>query len=177
MCVLLSLSLSLYPSLSISALFVFYQTVYSVLAHTLPHALFFYNMQPRGVVIGLPNFTTKDITGVCEACQFGKQHRHPFPKEWNVSKGILDVVHSHVWGPTQTTTFSGCHYYVTFIDDFSRNTWIYPMKQNNEVSGHFEKLKAEVKKALSRHVHCLQSGGGKEYFSNEFTACPQKEGI
>ena len=38
-------------------------------------------MNSKGVVIGLPTFKEKVIEGMCEACQFGKQHRHPFPKE------------------------------------------------------------------------------------------------
>ena len=59
-------------------------------------------MQSKGVVIGLPTFKEKEIEGVCKACQFGKQHRHPFPKERNVSKGLLDVIHFDVWGPAQT---------------------------------------------------------------------------
>ena len=64
-------------------------------------------MKSTGVVIELPTFKEKEIEGVCEACQFRKQHRHPFPKERNVSKGLLDVVHSDVWGPAQTATFGG----------------------------------------------------------------------
>ena len=64
-------------------------------------------MQSKRVFIGHPAFKEKEIEGVCEACQFGKQHRHPFPKE-RVSKGLLDVVHSGVWGPAQTATFGGC---------------------------------------------------------------------
>ena len=67
-------------------------------------------MQSKGVVIGLLTFTEKESAGACEACQFDKQHRQPFPKERNVSKGILDVIHSDVWGPAQTTTFGGCRY-------------------------------------------------------------------
>ena len=74
-------------------------------------------MQSKGIVIELLTFTEKEIAGVCEACQFGKQHGQPFPKERNVSKGILDVIHSN-----------GCRYYLTFIDDLSRHTWIYPMR-------------------------------------------------
>ena len=56
-------------------------------------------MRSKGVVIGLLTFKEKEIEGVCEACQFGKQHRNPFLKDQNVSKGLLDVVHSDVWGP------------------------------------------------------------------------------
>ena len=46
-------------------------------------------MQSKGVVVGLPTFKEKGIEGVCEACQFGKQHWHSFLKERNVSKGLL----------------------------------------------------------------------------------------
>ena len=53
-------------------------------------------MQLKGVVIRLPTFKDKKIEGVCEACQFGKQHRYPFPKERNLSNGLLDIVHSDV---------------------------------------------------------------------------------
>ena len=57
-------------------------------------------LQSKGVVIGLPTFKEKlDIEGVCEADQFKKQHPHPFPKERNVSKGVLDVIQFDVWGP------------------------------------------------------------------------------
>ena len=53
-------------------------------------------MQLKEVIIGLPTFKDNEIEGVCEAFQFGKQHQHPFLKERNVSKGLLDVIHSDV---------------------------------------------------------------------------------
>ena len=72
-------------------------------------------MKSKGVVIVLPTFKEKEIEGVCKACQFGKQHRHPFPKERNVRKCLIDVVHSDVWGPAQTAIFSECRYYVVRV--------------------------------------------------------------
>ena len=41
-------------------------------------------MQSKRVVIKHLTFKEKDIEGICEACQFGKKHRHLFPKERNV---------------------------------------------------------------------------------------------
>ena len=38
------------------------------------------------------DFTEKEIASVCEAYQFGKQHRQPLPKERNMSNGLLNVV-------------------------------------------------------------------------------------
>ena len=134
-------------------------------------------MQSKGVVIGLPAFESKRVDRVCEACQLGKQHRLPFPKESSASKGLLDVIHSDVWGPAQTPTLGGCRYYVTFIDDHSRYAWIYPMKKKSEVLSHFQRLKSQVEKETGRHIRCLRSDGGKEYFSDEFTSYLQGEGI
>ena len=74
-------------------------------------------------------------------------------------------------------TFGSCRYYVTFIDDFSMHTWIYPMRQKREVFSHFQRFKNEVEKATGHHSWCLWSDGGKEYFSNEFMANLRKEGI
>ena len=94
-----------------------------------------------------------------------------------MSKGIVDVVHSGVWGPDQITTLGGCRKYVMFIEDFSRPTWIYLMRQKSEVFGHIQRFKAEVEKTTSRHVLFVRSDGGKEYFSNDFTAYLRMEGI
>ena len=69
-----------------------------------------------------------------------------------MSKWILDVVHSCVWGQAQVSTLSRCRYYVTFIDDFSRHTWIYSMRQKSEVFGHFQKFKAEAKNVIGFRV-------------------------
>ena len=134
-------------------------------------------MQSKGVVIRLPTFTEKEITCVCEACQFGKQDWQPFPKERNMSKWILDVIHSDVWWPAQTATFGGYRYYMTFIDDFSRHTKIFPTRQKSEVFSRFQKFKYEVKKTTDRHIRCLPSDGGKEYFSDAFTTYLQQEGV
>ena len=48
------------------------------------------------------------------------------------------------------------------------HTWIFPTKKKSEVFSHFQKLKIQVEKETGRHIQCLRSDGGKEYFSDEF---------
>jgi len=43
-----------------------------------------------------------------------------FPRSDTISKGVLDLVHSHICGPMSTKSLRGYNYFVTFIDDFSR---------------------------------------------------------
>ena len=82
------------------------------------------SMQTKNIVAGLPKFRVEGMQKVCEACQMGKQARHAFPKNAKVSRRPLEVIHSDVW-TTKAASIGGCHYYVTFIDDYTRKVWIY----------------------------------------------------
>jgi hypothetical protein len=59
-------------------------------------------------------------------------------------RGILDLVHLDVCGPMSSTSLTGNIYYISFIDDSSRKTWIYFMKTKDEVFSRFQEFKALV---------------------------------
>ena len=71
-------------------------------------------------MVGLPKLKDCEMSKICEGCQYGKQNRMPFPHEGHISKKLLDLVHTDVWGPTKNTSIGGCRFYVKFIDDCSR---------------------------------------------------------
>ena len=58
--------------------------------------------------------------GKLEHCVLGKQRRVKFDTVIHNIKGILDRVHSDVWGPTKTPSIGSQQYFVTFVDDVSR---------------------------------------------------------
>ena len=133
-------------------------------------------MQAQNIVGGLPKFKVAKMHKVCEACQFGKQARKPFPRHVQESKKPLELIHSDVW-TTKAASIGGCHYFVTFIDDYSRKVWVYFMKKKSEVFGHFKAFKAMVEKEIGLQIKCLRSDGGGEYLSNEFARFLQEHGI
>ena len=53
-------------------------------------------------------------------------------------------------GPMIATSLSGYVYYVLFIDDYSRKTWIYFLKGKNEVFSKFKEFKALVENLSER---------------------------
>jgi hypothetical protein len=64
--------------------------------------------------------------------------KKPFPSSDIKSKGALDIIHSNICGPISSTSLSEYVYYVSFIDDFSRKTWIYVLKAKSEVFNKFK---------------------------------------
>ena len=77
--------------------------------------------------------------GICKGCAKGKNTKKIFPSSESKAKGILEIIHYDVCGPMSSNSLSGYVYYVYFIDEFSRKTWIYFLKNKDEV---FSKFKA-----------------------------------
>ena len=75
----------------------------------------------------------------CEHCIKGKKTMVKFGPVIHNTEGILDYIHLDVWGPFKNSSLGGHHYYVTFVDDFSRRVWVYTMKTKDEVLGIFLK--------------------------------------
>jgi hypothetical protein len=90
----------------------------------------------REIVTGLPKFSIEKH-GVCRGCTLGKHAKAAFPSSKHRSKEILDLVHSDVCGPMSVESITRSMYYVSFIDDFSRKTWIYFLKTKDEVFSRF----------------------------------------
>ncbi len=135
-------------------------------------------MEKKNLVGGLPKFGTEEVMSkVCEACQLGKQVKHPFPAQTtHVSSKPLEIIHSDVW-TTKTKSIGGCKYYMSFIDDHTRKVWVYFMKHKGEVFQHFLNFKAMVQKEKGVNIKCLRSDGRGEYFSNEFNEYLKEHGI
>jgi histone deacetylase 1/2 len=99
----------------------------------------------------------------CEACQFGKLHLLPFKSSSSHAKEPLDLIHTDVWGPAPILSQSNFKYYVHFIDDFSRFTWIFPLKQKSETVHAFNQFKNLVEKQFNKKIKVIQCDGGGEY--------------
>jgi hypothetical protein len=78
----------------------------------------------------------------CKGCAMGKYTKTTFPNSDSRTCGILDLIHSNVCGSMSSVSLSGYKYYVTFIDDHSRKTWIYFMRTKDEVLSRFQEFKA-----------------------------------
>ena len=65
---------------------------------------------------------------ICSCCQLAKSHRLPFQHNEKRASHVLDLIHCDLWGPSPVPSNLGYKYYVIFVDDHSRFTWLYPLK-------------------------------------------------
>ncbi|KAI3668905.1 hypothetical protein L6452_40122 [Arctium lappa] len=113
----------------------------------------------------------------CSECVSGKQTRVSFGAGKHNTNGILDYVHTDVWGPSSTHSLSGSKYYVTFIDDFSHKLWVYVIKLKSDVFEIFKTWLALVEVETGRKLKVLRSDNGGEYTSGNFKDFCSRRGI
>ena len=96
----------------------------------------------------------------CRGCEHGKDVKQSVSRSTTRYKGILDLIHFDVCGSMSSPSSSGYLYYVLFIDDFSRNSWIYFLKAKSETFSKFQEFKALIENHTGRHNHVLKSDNG-----------------
>ncbi|GJR91241.1 retrovirus-related pol polyprotein from transposon TNT 1-94 [Tanacetum coccineum] len=119
---------------------------------------------------------TKVSLPFCEYCVISKQHRLKFKTSNSRSVYVLELVHSDVWqAPVQS--LGGAKYFVSFIDDYSRRCWVYPIKKKSDVFEVFKVYKARVELDSGKKIKCLRTDNGGEYTGDEFDTFCRQEGI
>ena len=109
---------------------------------------------------------TNDHEGVCQGCVEGKHTRGPFLSSVIKTSDVLQLIHYDLSGMLPMTSLGGCSYYMTFIDDFSRKTWIYFLKKKDEAFMWFRTFKALVEKLTGKKIKILRTDNGTEYDKN-----------
>ena len=113
----------------------------------------------------------------CESCQFSKHHRLSSCPRVNKRVGApFELVHSNVWGPCPIVSPTGFRYFVRFVDDYSRTTWLYLMKNISELFSHFRAFCAEIKTQFHSSAQNMRSDNVKESISEQFQSFMHQNG-
>ena len=114
----------------------------------------------------------------CEACIEGKHKKTPFEAGGrNRSAEPLALVHSDLCGKMNARSFGGEEYFITFIDDSTHYTWVYPLKRKSDAFNQFLKWKALAENSSGRRLKVLRTDRGGEYTSTEFEEFLESAGI
>ena len=106
----------------------------------------------------------------CVSCQLGKQPALPFNTSESISTDIFDLIHSDVWGPSSVSSIGGSRYFVVFVDDYSRYSWIFNMKHRSELLEVYSNFAKMVETQFSRRIKIFRSDNALEYTQYAFQA-------
>ena len=113
----------------------------------------------------------------CATCRLGKSKTLPFPVHGSRASTSFEIVHTDVWGASPITSHGQHRYFVTFIDDYSRFTWIYFLRSKADVFSALQRFVALVETQFSTSIKILRFDSGGEYMSHAFQNYLQQKGI
>ena len=112
---------------------------------------------------------SKLTNGICKGCIISKHPEHKFDRgKASRATSILGLIHSYINSTFPTTSMIGSRYVLTFIDDFSRFTWVFFLKKKSEVLERFTEFKASVENASGRKIKYLIFYNGWDYIILSF---------
>ncbi|KAL0541828.1 hypothetical protein IC582_021892 [Cucumis melo] len=109
------------------------------------------------------NSITKFVPFNCLNCKLAKQPALSFSKSTSFCDKPFDLIHYDIWGPAPTSTVHNYRYYVLFIDDFSRFTWIYFLKHRSELSRTYIEFANMIRTQFSCPIKTLRTDNALEY--------------
>jgi hypothetical protein len=112
----------------------------------------------NGIIEGISNFSLD--FDLCEHCVYGKHNRVRFPSNAMREEGTLQLVHSDVFGHVSIPSLGKSVYYFSFIDEFSRNSWIYFLRKKYEVFDMFKEFKDLVENQTEKIIKVLRTDNG-----------------
>jgi hypothetical protein len=119
-------------------------------------------MHNKGMVKDFPEYNLE--IDFCGHYIYGKNIRVRFTFVATRAKGILELVHGDVFGLFFVPSLGGSLYYVSFIDYFSKKTWIYFLRSKKEVFKKFKQFKSLVEKQRDNNINVLKNNNGGEFY-------------
>jgi len=97
---------------------------------------------------------------VCDTCHYAKQKRNSFPISTTSSSCCFELVHTDIWGPFSTASFSGDYYFLTIVDDYSRYTWLHLMSHKSHARKLLQDFCAYVQTQFNVCIKTIRSDNG-----------------
>ncbi|GKC40110.1 putative RNA-directed DNA polymerase [Tanacetum coccineum] len=106
----------------------------------------------------------------CDSCMKAKFSRLPFPVSTTKTHACFDLIHCDIWGKYRTPSLTRASYFLTIVDDFSRATWVYLLKQKHEASmclkAFHKMVQVQFEKNIRRIRHLLETARALRFEAN-----------
>src|SRR5579871_121837 len=82
--------------------------------------------------------------GICDHCLYGEQHQIPSNYQTSRAMKVLELIYTDICRLMKTTSIRNAKYFMLFIDDYSRITAVYFLKNQSNAFNKFREYKVYV---------------------------------
>ncbi|KAI3493568.1 hypothetical protein L1887_40768 [Cichorium endivia] len=105
-----------------------------------------------------------DKDRLCDACELGEQSRKSHSTIINTKiTEPLELLHIDLCGPSAIESVAHNKYILVVVDDFSRFTWVFFLKQKSEAATNMINFIKQVEVLLRKQVQMIRSDNGIKF--------------
>lgn len=105
----------------------------------------------------------------CSICPLAKQKRLPFVSNSHMSQFSFDLVHCDIWGPYNAFTIHDEGFFLTLVDDCTRFTWVFLLKNKSDASSIISWFYAMVETQFQRKMKAFGLIMQRNWHSKSFS--------
>ena len=91
-------------------------------------------------------FLNKNTSSIqCDMCEFAKHSRSSYHLTSYKASFPFATIHSDILGPSKVPNITGARWFVLFVDDHTRLSWVYMMKHKSETAKLFKTFHKMIK--------------------------------
>ncbi|CAH9070987.1 unnamed protein product [Cuscuta europaea] len=113
----------------------------------------------------------------CDMCALAKHHRSSYIPHSYKPTSPFTIVHTDIWGASRVSTLKGKRWFVTIIDDHTRVTWVFLLKEKSEIEEVFKQFYSMIQTQFNTNIKIVRSDNGLEYFSKKLNTFFAEKGI
>ena len=116
-------------------------------------------------------------TKLCEPCLAAKQHRLPFPTSETEYTRPLELISMDVCGPMPVRSLGGAFYLATFLDHYSKFSWVVPVRRKSDVTDNVIKVIERFENVTNQRLGAIRTDNGGEYVNDALKDYLGKKGV
>lgn len=96
-------------------------------------------------------------------CPMAKFTKLSFSLSESHAKELFELVHIDIWGPYKVCTKGKFRFFLTIVDDSSRNTWVYLLQHKSDSLKTLEEFLHCIENRFHKSIKFLRSGNALEF--------------
>ncbi|RVX16768.1 Retrovirus-related Pol polyprotein from transposon RE1 [Vitis vinifera] len=101
----------------------------------------------------------------CKICPLAKSHSLLYSLSSSHVSQPLALIHTDLWGLAPSPSTLGARFFLLFIDDYSRYTWIYFLSAKDQALSTFITFRKMIENQLNSTIKCIHSDNGREFIA------------
>lgn len=113
----------------------------------------------------------------CTICPAIRQHRRNFPINSTNTSFAFELLYVDTWGPYSHKTHNGCNFFLTIMDDYTKVTWIYLIKNKNNYVSILDQFFNYIHTQFHTNVKYVPTDNAQELYAGNMLNLYHSKGI